>query len=179
MLAQLPLELIERVIECLSLNDPRAIACVCSAVRPPAQLRLFRTIPINGLAETDHATPSHTENILSHPNLLQCASRLIVHQRKISIHSLWPHLPTMYRLTYVELDLTPINYAVGLSTLEGLGPAREIQLKLRHPLTPDLAISDKPLPVRSLSIRVDTEGDQSARQLIQKCSQTLRELHLL
>jgi len=189
MLAQLPVEIIDQVIERLSLEDIRAIACVCSALRPPALLRLFRTIRIRSLAETADTTPSHTEAILSHPNLLQCASRLIVEepqfpfqalldQREISIHSLWSYLPMMHRLTYLELDLGPSNEAIGLSTLEGLGLTKEIELNLRLPLTPDLVISNKPLPVRSLSISVDTAGDQSTRRLLQKCSQSLRELRL-
>ena len=184
MLAQLPVEIIDQVIECLSLQDIRAVACVCSALRPPALLRLFRTIRIRSLAEANDTTPSRTEVILSHPNLLHCASRLIVKQsqfpyeREISIDSLWPHLPMMYRLTYLELDLPPSNYAIGLSTLEGLGLTKEIELNLRHPLTPELIISDTPLPVRSLSIRVNTLGDQVTRRLLQKCSQSLRKLHL-
>ena len=189
MLAQLPVEIIDQVIERLFLVDIRAIACVCSALRPLAVLRLFRTIRIRSLAETDDTTTSHTEAILSHPHLLRCASRLIVeepqppfqaplHQREVSIHSLWSHLPMMHRLTYLELDLGPSNEAIGLSTLAGLGLTKEIELNLRLPLTPDLVISDKPLPVRSLSIPVDTTGDQLARRLLQKCSQSLRELRL-
>ena len=187
MLAQLPLELIDRVIECLSFDDVRAIACVCSALRPPAQLRLFKTISIWGLADTDPITPSRTEILLSQPSLLRCASHLIVedlqfpfilHQREISIHSLWPHLPTMYRLTYVELDLEPSTYAIGLSALEALGSAREIELNLRTTVPIDLIISDKPLPVHSLTMPVDTAGDQLTTQLLRKCSQTLRVLRL-
>ena len=184
MLTQLPVEIIDQVIECLSPEDIRAIACVCSALRPPAQVRLFRTICIRSLAEVDDTTPSRTEVILSHPSLLRCASRLIVEesqfpdQREISIDSLWHHLPMMYRLTYLELDLRPSNYAIGLSTLEGLGSTREIDLNLMLPLTPDLVMSDKPLPVRSLAISVTAVDDQVTRRLIQKCSQSLRKLRL-
>ena len=188
MLAQLPLELIDRVIECLSFDDVRAIACVCSALRLPAQRRLFRTILISGLAKPDDATPTRTELILSQPNLLRCASRLIVEdrqfqfsllQREISIQSLWPHLPAMmYRLAYLELSLEPSTYAIALSALEGLGSAREIELSLRIGMPPDLVISDKPLPVHSLSIPVGPADDQLTTQLFQKCSQSLRKLHL-
>ena len=187
MLAQLPLELIDRVIECLSFDDVRAIACVCSALHPPAQRRLFRTISISGLVNTGDPTPTRTEIILSQPNLLRCASRLIgednllrlAHfQRKISLHSLWPHLPTMYRLTYVELCLERSTYAMALSSLEGLGLAREIELNLRNWLPLGLIISDKPLPVHSLTIPVYAAGNQLTRQLFQKCSQSLRKLHL-
>ena len=149
MLAQLPLELIDRVIECISFDDVRAIACVCSALRLPAQRQLFKTISISGLENADDSTPTRTELILSQPNLLRCASRLLVEdrlflfllfqreRREISIHSLWPHVPTMYRLTYVELNLEPSTYAIALSTLEGLGSAREIELNLRVGLPPD------------------------------------------
>ena len=190
MLAQLPLELIDRVIECLSFDDVRAIACVCSALRLPAQRQLFKTISISGLENADDSTPTRTELILSQPNLLRCASRLLVEdrlflfllfqreRREISIHSLWPHVPTMYRLTYVELNLEPSTYAKALSTLEGLGSAREIELNLRVGLPPDLIISDKPLPVHSLSIPVGAADDELTRQFFQKCSQSLRKLHL-
>ena len=190
MLAQLPLELLDRVIGCLSFDDIHAIACVCSALRLPAQRRLFRTILISGLANTDDATPTHTENLLSQPNLLRCASRLLVEDRlfrflflqreirEMSIHSLWTHVPTMYRLTYVELSLEPSAYAIALSTLEGLGSVREIELNLRVGLPHDLVISDKPLPVHSLSIPVGAADDELTRQFFQKCSQSLRKLHL-
>jgi len=187
MLAQLPLEIIDQVIESLSFKDIGAIACVCSALRQPAQLRLFRTISIRNVVETGDTTPSHNKIVLPHPNLLQYASRLVVEEPHVfigdqrvisSIHSLWPHFPTMYRLTYVELALGRSNHAVALSTLEGLGLTREIELNLMHPLTPDLVFSDKPLPVRSLSIPVNIASDQVTRRLLQKCSQSLRKLHL-
>ena len=45
-------------------------------------------------------------------------------------------------------------------------------------LPPDLIISDKPLPVHSLSIPVGAADDELTRQFFQKCSQSLRKLHL-
>ena len=187
MLAELPLELIDRIIECLSFDDVRAIACVCSVLRLPAQRRLFRTISIWSLVNPGDPTPTRTEIILSQPHLLRCASHLVVDdyllqlalfQRKISLHSLWLHLPTMYRLTYVVLCLGRSTYAMALSALEGLGSVREIELNLRNRMHPGLIISDKPLPVHSLTIPVYASGSQLTRQLFQKCSQSLRKLHL-
>jgi len=184
MLARLPLEIIDLIFECLDFEDIRSIARVCAALRLPAQLRLFRAMRI--LISAEDTYPKHTEHILSSPHLLQYASRLTILERfgpyttrnEIIIHPLWFYLSTMYRLSYIEIALKPSNTSRVLSALESLDSAREIGLKLTIALTPDLLISDNPLPVRSLSMLVHTLGDRVGTRLLQKCSASLRELHL-
>ena len=51
-------------------------------------------------------------------------------------------------------------------------------LSLGRILAPDLLISDDPLPIHTLELRVDASSHQVATRLIQKCSQSLRQLRL-
>jgi hypothetical protein len=96
-----------------------------------------------------------------------------------------PFLPILYGpisplciTSHILKDVGPSNLATLLSILEGLDLAREMSLALKRPLHPDIPLSDNPLPIRSLSIRVDTKSSQLTKQLLHKCSQSLRELHL-
>jgi hypothetical protein len=84
----------------------------------------------------------------------------------------------MYCLSHIKIDLDPRDCSRVLSALESVGLVREIGLNLWHPLTPDLIISDNPLPVSSLSIQVLRLSNQVARRLLQKCLYSLCELHL-
>ena len=94
-------------------------------------------------------------------------------------HQSWrPHLPIMYRLRTMHTYLAPSDCSRALSALESLGSAREIALILNHELAPDMVISDNPLPVHSLVSWVDASNHQVVKRLIQKCSQSLRQLHL-
>ena len=181
MLTQLPSPLIDNIFDSLTFEDICSIACVCSAFRQPAQLRLFRTIRIR--TESLGGAPNHTESILSSPHLLQYPAALDVQclgfpGTVISIDSLWSHIPKMYRLSYVELFLDSVDCARALSALESCGSAREVSLKLARALTPDMVISDIALPVHTLDVIVFTQSHQIATQLIQKCSQSLRRLSL-
>ena len=186
MFTQLPSEIIDYILEYLGFKDVRSIACVCSAFRLSGQLRLFRTIYIR--TDPDTGFPNHTQSILSSPHLLQYPSALIVqrysclHKAGISINSLWAYLPKMYRLSYVEIILEPRERLRALSALKRCGSAREIALKLGGTFTPDMLISDTPLPlplpVHTLDLMVDAPGHQQAAQVIQKCSQSLRRLNL-
>ena len=182
MFTQLPLEIIDHIFEYLCFKDIRSIACVCSAFRLPGQLRLFRTIYIR--TDPLNSPLNHTQSILSSPHLLQYPSALIVrdyscsYKPEIPIDSLWSHLPKMYRLSYVEIILEPGERLRALSALESCGSAREIALKLRRTFTPDMLISDTPLPVHTLDMVVDASGHQLAARVVQKCSQTLRRLDL-
>ena len=180
MLAQLPFEIVDHIVEYLDLNAVRSIACVCSALRLPAQLRLFRSVKI--ISNPHNAYPNHSNSILSSPYLLQYASSLVVSSvgpiQLASIHSLWSHLPTMYRLRNVDIFLEPDDCSRALSALESLGSTREIAVNFRHGLAPDLLISDRPLPVHSLGVYVDASTHLVTSRLLQKCSQSLRNLNL-
>ncbi len=179
MLAQLPLEIVDHILGYLDFEGVRSIARVCSAFRLPAQLRLFKNIRILPY----NACPDHTESIISSPHLLQYTSRLVVQcfnpRQYISVHSLWPRLPMMQRLTRVEISVDPIGCSRALSALESLGSRREIALVFRRKLAPDLLISDNPLPVHTLELKVDASNHPVATRLVQKCSQSLRQLRLL
>ena len=156
------------------------MAGVCSAFRLPAQLRLFRAIRI--VSDAQKRCPDHTESILSTPHLLQCLSRLVVQcfdSRQTSFYSLWPRLPMMYHLSSMEISLGRNDCSSALSALESLGSEREIALILGRDLAPNLPISDKPLPVHSLDLYVDALNHQVVTRLLQKCSQSLRKLHLI
>jgi hypothetical protein len=182
MLTQLPLEIIDHIFGYLDFDDLRSIACVCSAFRLPAQLRLFRTIRI--ASKIYDAYPKHNEGILLFPNLLQFPSVLEVHslgflqQTGISTHSLSSHLPMMHHLSSMLLSLEPSDCSRVLSALEGLGSAREIALTLRRRMAPDMLISDNALPVHALELTMDASTHHVATRLIQKCSQSLRKLDL-
>ena len=181
MLAQLPYEIIDYIIEYLDFGDVRSIARVCSTFRLPAQLRLFRTIHTDARIHKG-GDPCLMDWILSSPHLLQYPSHLIAHasgaMARISIQYLWPQLPIMYRLRTVHIYLEPSECSRALSALEGLGSAREIALNFHWRLAADMLISDNPLPVHSLELRVDGSNHQVATRLIQKCSQSLRKLTL-
>src|SRR6266404_1767781 len=125
MLTRLPVEIIDQITGYLSSDDIGSIACTCSALRLPAHLQLFRTIQMRIREEKEDeegVLPQHTDFLLSYPHLLKYASRLTVNKRcwtrrrprnveAISVHVLWSHLPTMHRLTYIELELNPCHYA--------------------------------------------------------------------
>ena len=181
MFAQLPFEIVDHIVGYLDFEDVRSIACVCSAFRPPAQLRLFRTIDIG--PDSSGLYPRHTMSILSSPHLLQYASRLIVESvgsMQQTSHQFWrSHLPVMYRLRTMYLDLEPSDCSKALSALESLGSARGIALIFYRKLAPNMLISDNPLPVHSLVLWVGTSNHQVVTRLIQKCSQSLRKLTLL
>jgi len=171
MLARLPPEITDLIINRLSVSTLRAIALVCSALRLPAQLLLFRTIRI--VVKTDHITPHHARLILPYPHLLQYASRLIVTRSfvepempTVSANSFWSYLPTMYRLIYIQLDINLVNHPTFLPMLEGLGSAREIEIKFMRAVGPGVPISQDPLPVHFLSFPVDASGDQVTRLLL-------------
>ena len=182
MLAQLPFEVVDQIVGYLDSGDVRSIARVCSAFRLPAQLRLFRTVTTDPGIYAD-GYPYLMQWILSSPHLLQYASRLILNifgsMDRISIQSLWPHLPTMYRLRTIHIYLEPSDCSRALSALESLGSAREIGLIFHCKLAPNMLISDNPLPVHSLVLWVETSNHQVVTRLIQKCSQSLRKLTLL
>ena len=84
----------------------------------------------------------------------------------------------MHRLTSVEICLDPNNCSRALSALESLGSGKEIALDLGRNLAPDLLISDNPLPIHTLELRVDASNHEVATRLVQKCSQSLRQLRL-
>ena len=183
MLTRLPLETIYHIFEYLGFEDIRSIACVCSAFRLPSQLRLFKTIRIQ--KESISGPPNHTASILSSPHLLQYPSALIVrtcwgvrHQNGISIDSLWSHLPKMHRLSYVELFLQPSECLRALSALESCGSARELFLRVEGTFTPNVLVSDAPLPVYTLNLMMGASGHQLAARVVQKSSQSLRRLDL-
>ena len=183
MCAQLPFEIVDHIVGYLDFEDIRSITRVCSAFQLPAQLRLFRTIKIvSGPLGLSKAYPYHIKLILSSPHLLQYSSCLIVHcsnsMQQTSIQSLWTHLPVMYRLRTMYLYLTASACARVLSVLESLGSVKEIALYFRYRLTPDLIISDNPLPARTLELTVDASNHQVVTRLLQKCSQSLRKLTL-
>ena len=184
MLAQLPLEIVDQIVGYLDFEDVRSIACVCSAFRLPAQLRLFRTIKTDAGIYVD-GFPYRMEWILSSPHLLQYPSCLMVHSfgsmdsmDRISIQSMWPHLPIMYRLRTMYIYLEPNDCSRALSALESLGSAREIALIFRSDLVRDILISDNPLPVHLLELTVNPFNHQVVQRLIQKILQSLRQLHL-
>ena len=177
MTTPLPFEIVEVIVEYLDFEDVRSIARVCSMFQLPAQLRLFRTIQIVSSAYNTYPKP--IESILSSLHLLQYTSRLLVScsgsMEQTPIHSLWPHLPTMYRLRSMEIFLAPNDCSRALSVLESLGSAKDIALSFRRNLAPDLLISDNPLPVHSLCLHVDASTHQMATRLVQKCSQSDRK----
>ena len=181
MLAQIPVEIVGYVVGYLNFEDLRSIARVCSVFRLPAQLRLFRTIRIisDPFAQ---AHPDHIKSILSSPHLLRYTSRLVVESPgfmlKAPIHSLWSHLASMCRLKNMDICLEPGDCSTALSALEGLGSAKEIALAVRHGLAPDMFISDNPLPVHILVLSVYSSSYPVATRLVQKCSQSLRQLRL-
>ena len=177
MLAQLPFEIVDHIVEYLDLNTVHSIACVCSALRLPAQRRIFRTVQI--VSYYNDPYPEHIDSILSSPHLLQCSSSLHigpVYMEEPFINSLWSHLPTMSRLRSMHILLQPDECSIALSALESLGSTREIALNVRHSLGPDMLISDHPLPVHLLDVYVDTPTHHVVTRLAQKCSQSLRTL---
>ena len=178
MLTQLPFEIVDHIVGYLDFGDVRSIARVCSAFQLPAQLRLFKYIQT---LPHYNAYPD-TESILSSPHLLQHSSRLVVRSYGSSqqsyVHSLWPRLPLMHRLTSMNMLLDPNDCSRALSALENLGSGREIALVVGRGLAPDLLISDNPLPIHSLNLWVDASNHQVATRLVQKCSQSLRTLTL-
>ena len=180
MLEQLPLEIVDDIIEYLDFEDVRSIARVCSAFRVPAQGRLFRTIQF--APNVSKVFPNYIESILSSPYLLQYTSHLVIHCfntiQEISLPSLWSHLPIMYRLRNMDIYLELNDCLRMLSAPECLGLAREITLSLSCNLAPDLLISDDPLPVHALELWVDASNHQLTTRLVQKCSQSLRKLQL-
>ena len=180
MLAQLPFEIVDHIVEYLDFNGLRSIARVCSAFRLPAQLRLFRSVHIRS---DPHITyRHHSDSILSSPYLLQHASSLTVStngpMQRTSIHSLLSHLPTMSRLRNMDISLEPNDCSRALSALESLGSARELALTFRSDLAPDMLPSDHPLPVHSLHMYVNASIHHVMTRLIQKCSRSLRTLYL-
>ncbi len=181
MVARLPFEIVDHIVGYLDVEDVRSIARVCSAFRLPAQIRLFSSIDI--ASSPSKAYPGRIESILSSPHLLQYSSRLLVQcigsMQQNSIQSLWPHLPVMYRLRNMYIYLGPGDCSRALSALESLGSGREIALDFRRNLAPNLLISDNPLPIHTLELRVDTSNHQVATRLVQKCSQSLRRLRLI
>jgi hypothetical protein len=182
MLARLPLETIDHIFEYLDFEDIRSVACVCLAFRWPAQLRLFRTIPI--ATNTNDAYPNHIDSILSSPHLLQHLSVLIVQcfgftqQHEIPTHPLKYHLYMVHRLSNIELCREFSDCSRVLSALESCNLPREIALRLWRRLDPDMLISDNPLPVHTLELTVHESNPHVATQLVQKCSQSLRQLDL-
>jgi hypothetical protein len=178
MLTQIPLEIIDLIFGYLDFGDIRSIARVCSAFRPPAQLRLFRTIRI--ATKTYGAYPHHIESILSSPHLLQYPSVLLVQCFGISTagHKLWSHLPMMYRLSNMEIYAEPSYCSKMLSALESCDSAREIALRIGYGLAPDMLISDNPLPVHALELMMHASNHHAATRLVQKCSQSLRKFDL-
>ena len=181
MLAQIPVEIVGYVVGYLDFGDLRSIARLCSTLRQPAQLRLFRTLRI--MPDTfAQAHLDRIESILSSPHLLRYISRLVVvsprSMLKAPIHSLWSHLPDMYRLKSMDICLDPEDCSRALSALESLGSAREIALDFKHDLAPDVLISDDPLPVYNLVLSAYSSSHPIATSLIQKCSQSLRQLRL-
>ena len=180
MLAQLPFEIVDDIVEYLGFEDLLSIARVSSAFLVPARRQLFRTTLL--VPSLSMVYPESIESMLSSPHLLQYSSRLVVHCldsiRQSSIHSLWSRLPTMYRLKILDVYLDDNDCLRVLSAPESLGLAREITLKLNCWLTPDLIISDDPLPVRALFLSVNASNHQIAARIIQKCSQSLRKLEL-
>ena len=182
MLAQLPYEIVDHIIGYLDFKDVRSIARVCSAFRVPAQLRLFRSI--YSISNFSRDFPDHIASILSSPHLLQCVSHLVVidfpHMRlsSRSLHSLWSHLPIMHRLRHMDIHVQSDDCLTMLSTPESLGLVRKLTLSLSSGLAPDLLISDDPLPVHDLELWVKASNTELATRFIQKCSQSLRKLHL-
>ena len=180
MLEQLPIEIVDHIIEYLDFEDVRSIARVRSTFRVLAQQRLFRTIHI--VPDPSKAFSDYIESIISLPHLLQYTSCLVVHcldsRYETSLQSFWSHLPIMHRLRGIVIFLD-LNDCLGvLSAPENLGLAREITISLKCNLAPDLLISDGPLPVHALDLWVDASNHQLITRLVQKCSQSLRRLYL-
>ncbi len=98
--------------------------------------------------------------------------------QQTAIQSLWRHLPVMYRLRKLYISLEPGDCSRALSALESLGSGREIALGFMRNLAPDLLISDNPIPIHILELRVGASNHQVATRLVQKCSQSLRQLRL-
>ena len=178
MLAQLPFETVDHIVAYLDFNDVRSIARVCSAFRVPAQLRLFRNVQIMSKAHKMYF--NHTDSILSSPHLLQYPTSLLVTSpmQQTSFHSLWSHLPTMSRLRNMDIFLDPSDCSRALSALERLGSARGIALNFMLDLSPDTLIPDHPLPINSLKVYVNAPARHVTTRLVQKCSQSLRNLCL-
>jgi hypothetical protein len=192
MLTQLPSEIIVQIIERLPSEDARSIPLVCSALRPHAYRRLFRTIRV--FVEEESIIPRYAELVLFYPHLLQYASRFLVwppgrapkpvYSREhgeiqaIPVHLLWSHLITMHRLVVVGLHLAPNNYAAVLSALERLDSARHISLYFFQRLQHDTVISGNALPVQSFRLPMNVSGHQLGNQLLHKFSQSLVELRL-
>ena len=179
MLALLPFEIVDHIVGYLDFRNVRSIACVCSALRLPCQLRLFRTIAIGFYPSKSY--PCRTVSILSSPHLLQYPSCLMVgYDRPTAMEAFWPRLPVMYRLRTMHIYFEPIpnSCSRALSALESLGSAREIALICNGDLAPDMIMSDNPLPFHSLELSVNASNHQVVKRLIQKCSQSLRQLHV-
>ena len=179
MIGQLPFEIFDHIIGYLDFEDVRSIARVCSVFRVPAQLRLFRTIEI--VPNISGTFPDYIESILSSPHLLQYLSRLVLNcffcMDVPSLYSLWSHLPIMHRFRNMDIHLEPSCLKM-LSAPEFLGLAKGITLSLSCGLALDLLISDDPLPVHTLELFVKASNHQLATRFVQKCSQSLRKLHL-
>jgi len=193
MLAQLPPETIDQIIEYLpSREDTRSIALVCSALRPHAYRRLFESLRV--FVERGNIVPVYAELILFYPHLLQYPTHLSIYSQRrapksvyshehgeistIPVHYLWTHLINMPRLTFLGLYSPSGDYSAVLSVLEGLGTARSITLSLCEKIRHAISISEKSLPVKCLTLRVDEPSHRLEKQLLQKCSQSLYELRL-
>jgi hypothetical protein len=187
---QLPLEILDDILGCLSFEDNRSIALVCSALRPRTYLRLFASVLV--IVKDNEVTPRYTQLVLRYTHLLQCASRLTVRQPRydepedkwrqsdspaISTSQLWPHIRTMYRLTYIYLKLGERDYGAALCALE-LHLAREIHLEVDGWIHQDIQMSQTLLPTRCLSFIPDVVAERVGTTLLQKCSQVLRVLKL-
>ena len=194
MLAQLPPEIIDLIIECLPpKRGTRSIALACSALRPHAYRRLFRRLAV--FVEGGNIVPTSAELILFYPHLLQYPTHLSIwpplHSDRKPVYSqehgeiptipvqyLWGHLINMPRLTSLKLHLVSSYYGAVLSTLGGLDAGRDMRLYLGEKLQHDVSISENFLPVKCLTLRMDEPGHQLGKQLLQKCSQSLFELRL-
>ena len=127
-----------------------------------------RRLPSVLTASANIRVPSHSQRGVSG------ASTRTTEPEAFSADALWPHLPTMYRLTYIELNGDPPHHYSRMAYVFGKGDSTQT---LGPPNT-DMPISDNPLPIHSLPIAVNTKGEQAARRLLQKYSQSLRKLHL-
>ena len=64
------------------------------------------------------------------------------------------------------------------TVLESCGSARELFLRAEGTFTPNVLVSDTPLPVHTLNLMMGASGRQLAARVVQKCSQSLRRLDL-
>jgi len=194
MLTRLPSETIAQIIEYLpSKEDARSVALVCSALRPHAYRRLFRSFRVS--VERGNIIPFQAELVLSYQHLLQYTSRLLIWRSAFAsrsiyppehgevpgtpLHYLWPHLTNMPRLTCIRLNLESGGYPAALSALERLDPARSITLYIADRIGRGIPMSENSLPVQLLSLHLDGLSHQMGNQLVRKCSQSLFELRLI